>query len=146
MIRVVGLSLVLAVAIALVFDAPGIAGVLFLAILGFFVFMLATGRMRTRCPNCGSRVKIGYNTCPNCRAQVASPRPLGAPKIDPMTVLKECEHCKSAIRPDASVCPNYQREMEAWTFNDGRWWRFHRESDTWFWYDPEHVAWYPAPR
>lgn len=45
------------------------------------------------------------------------------PADDPMQVTRECPHCKSQIRPDASVCPHCQRESEAWTLSEDRWWR-----------------------
>lgn len=35
--------------------------------------------------------------------------------------LRECPHCKEAMRRDASVCPHCRRESEAWEY-DGRWW------------------------
>lgn len=35
---------------------------------------------------------------------------------------RECPHCKSAIRRDASVCPHCRRESEAWTHHKGYWW------------------------
>jgi len=145
MFRVVGLALLVGIAASIV--SGGNSTVVLIAMVGtvaLFVWALVSGRTALRCPNCGKRVKLGYSTCHHCGAQVATPRSIGAPKIDPMAVLRECEHCKSAIRPDASVCPHCQREGQAWTLKDGRWWRFHDESQTWFWYDPERVTWNPA--
>lgn len=145
MFRVVGFALLVGIAASIV--SGGNSTVVLIAMVGtvaLFVWALVSGRTALRCPNCGKRVKLGYATCHHCGAQVATPRPVGAPKVDPMTVLRECEHCKSAIRPDASVCPHCQREGQAWTLKDGRWWRFHDESQTWFWYDPERVTWNPA--
>ena len=69
----------------------------------------------------------------------------GAPATaaDPMTVTRECPHCKSAIRPDASVCPHCQRASTPWTLHtDNKWWR--QEPDgTWFYYEQQQpdVGW-----
>jgi hypothetical protein len=35
---------------------------------------------------------------------------------------RECPHCKSMIRRDASVCPHCQRESAPWRLHNGRWW------------------------
>ena len=35
---------------------------------------------------------------------------------------RECPHCKSQMRRDASVCPHCRRDSEPWTFHQGFWW------------------------
>jgi hypothetical protein len=62
--------------------------------------------------------------------------------FDPMTVTRECPHCKSAIRPDASVCPHCQRESEPWTLKDGYWWL--SVDGRWNWWNHETREWVPA--
>lgn len=54
---------------------------------------------------------------------------------DPMKVTRECPHCKSDIRPDASVCPHCQRESAPWILKDDTWWR-RGEDGQWLWYEP----------
>lgn len=62
-------------------------------------------------------------------------RKAGQPIVaDPMAVTRECPHCKSAIRPDASVCPHCQRESAPWKLHNNIWWR--DEAGSWFWLDP----------
>jgi hypothetical protein len=65
------------------------------------------------------------------------------PARDPMSVTRECAHCKSQIRPDASVCPHCQRESAAWTLKENLWWR--KEGDSWMWLDPAGPpgTWHP---
>ena len=47
------------------------------------------------CSNCGTQVKPGYNTCPNCGSN-----------------LKErCENCGAYVEPDFKVCPNCAHEL-----------------------------------
>ena len=62
---------------------------------------------------------------------------------DPMAMRRECPHCKSEIRPDASVCPHCQRESAPWTLKDDRWWR-QDETGTWHWYEPfqPNIGWH----
>jgi hypothetical protein len=62
---------------------------------------------------------------------------------DPMKMTRECPHCKSDIRPDASVCPHCQRESTPWTLHGGQWWR--QEPDgAWYWYEVRQpdVGWH----
>lgn len=67
------------------------------------------------------------------RATVAATATTSAP----MNVTRECPHCKSEIRPDASVCPHCRRESPPWTLHtDGLWWR--QEPDgSWLYYVPQ---------
>jgi hypothetical protein len=62
--------------------------------------------------------------------------------FDPMTVTRECPHCKSAIRPDASVCPHCQRESEPWTLKDGYWWLL--IDGRWNWRNLQTGDWVPV--
>jgi hypothetical protein len=36
--------------------------------------------------------------------------------------VRECPHCKEAMRRDASVCPHCRRDSDAWRLWEGRWW------------------------
>jgi len=67
-----------------------------------------------------------------------------APATDPMTLTRECPHCKSAIRPDATVCPHCRRESEPWTLHENTWWR-HDEGGAWLRYEPlqPNRGWHP---
>lgn len=62
---------------------------------------------------------------------------------DPMKMTRECPHCKSSIRPDASVCPHCQRESAPWTLHVNRWWRQDIDG-SWSWYEPfqPNVGWH----
>jgi hypothetical protein len=86
------------------------------------LLMYLRGNLVLKCPNCGKRVKIGYTTCHHCGAAVGR-KPLIGQKFAAEEVVKECEHCKSQIRPDASVCPHCQRDVQAWTLHEGTWWQ-----------------------
>jgi RNA polymerase subunit RPABC4/transcription elongation factor Spt4 len=44
-----------------------------------------------------------------------TPRPVGAPASNPKAV-RECPHCKEAMRRDASVCPHCRRDSDAWRY------------------------------
>jgi zinc-ribbon domain len=43
-----------------------------LAILAVLAYTV--GGMKLRCPRCGTRIKLGYNTCRNCGATYGAPR------------------------------------------------------------------------
>jgi hypothetical protein len=49
----------------------------------------------------------------------------------PSQYTRECPHCRKQMRRDANVCPHCQRESEAWTFHDGRWWVQRTEGHYW---------------
>lgn len=55
-------------------------------------------------------------------AAIASPSGGGGSSRVPVANSRECPHCKSRIRRDASVCPHCQRESSPWIFHEGRWW------------------------
>lgn len=58
---------------------------------------------------------------------------------------RECPHCKEQMRRDASVCPHCQRESEAWTENQGYWWRTDVDG-AWLYLDELTGEWHsPVP-
>lgn len=52
---------------------------------------------------------------------------------------RECPHCKSLIRRDASVCPHCQRESEPWRLHDGHWWVKRDDGD--YYYEEKANTW-----
>lgn len=40
----------------------------------------------------------------------------------PLDMKRECEHCKSIIRPDATVCAVCRRDVNPWSLHEGTWW------------------------
>jgi hypothetical protein len=56
---------------------------------------------------------------------------------------RECPHCKEQMRRDASVCPHCQRDSDAWTLHEGRWWT--KVDDNWYWLDELNQSWNAAP-
>jgi hypothetical protein len=60
-------------------------------------------------------------------------------------LTRECPHCKSQIRADASVCPMCQRESAPWVRQGDTWWRQDETGD--YWFDPKQRRWnrYEAP-
>lgn len=145
MIRIAWAALV--VGLAASFVSGGNETVVLVAIVGtvaLFAWSLLSGRSALKCPNCGKRVKLGYSTCHHCGAQVARPRPLGAPRHDPMEVAKECSACKSPIRPDAGICPHCRTPQEdVWTLRDGVWWDQDATGAP-VWYDQGRRQWVRA--
>ena len=124
MFRIVGFAFLVAIVASIVSNGNGtVVAIAFFGVLALFVFSLVTGRTVLKCPNCGKRVKLGYSTCHHCGAQVANPRALGAPKFAPEEIAKECDHCRTLIPPEASVCPQCRRDVTPWTFHDGTWWQ-----------------------
>jgi hypothetical protein len=63
-----------------------------------------------------------------------------APPAGPPSALRECPHCKKAMRRDASVCPHCRQESPGWTFNEGRWWT-HNDAGAWVWLDEPRGEW-----
>lgn len=130
-----------------------------MVIIGFAVYLAVNEDARTLCPLSASTITdacqvaepgIGVYALGIGGAALAASGifflrfPKRAPGTkaathDPMKVTRECPHCKSAIRPDASVCPHCQRESPPWTLHVGEWWR--REPDGWYWQEP-HVGWH----
>lgn len=48
-------------------------------------------------------------------------------------IVRECPHCKEAMRRDASVCPHCRRESAPWEYREGRWWtKTATGEDTWY--------------
>lgn len=84
--------------------------------------MYLQGNLVLKCPNCGKRVKLGFTTCHHCGAAVGK-RPMIGQKFAAEEIAKNCEHCRSLIPPDASVCPQCRRDVTPWTFHDGTWWQ-----------------------
>ena len=54
---------------------------------------------------------------------------------------RECPHCKEEMRRDASVCPHCQRESQAWTQNEGYWWRPAEDGSGWLYLDELSGEW-----
>jgi hypothetical protein len=54
---------------------------------------------------------------------------------------RECPHCGSKIRTDVSVCRFCQRDVEPWTFHEGRWWK--ETNGKWSVWDEDAEAWRP---
>ena len=44
--------------------------IVFLGWIGLYVFALATGRMKLKCPYCGKRVKLQAKACHHCGRMV----------------------------------------------------------------------------
>jgi hypothetical protein len=61
---------------------------------------------------------------------------------EPLT--RECPHCKSQIRPDASVCPYCQRESSPWIFQAGNW-SARGPTGELFYFNESKWTWEPAP-
>jgi DNA-directed RNA polymerase subunit RPC12/RpoP len=101
-----------------------VIAIAFFGVIGFLIFALATDRMKLKCPYCGKRVKIGASHCHHCGRQAAAPRPLSfsAQQTSPSDVQRECPHCRTAMRPDASVCGTCRRDVDPWWLADGTWW------------------------
>lgn len=59
-----------------------------------------------------------------------------------LAIRKECDHCKTPIRPDATVCAACRRDVEPWTFHEGRWWQ--RDATSQWWYRGDDGAWNPV--
>lgn len=60
--------------------------------------------------------------------------------------FRECPHCKSAIRADATVCAHCQRESPSWRFHEGLWW-WKDENGRDFYFSPRQgrsLPWEPA--
>jgi glutaredoxin len=77
-----------------------------------------------------------------------APRPIGASASNPKAV-RECPHCKEAMRRDASVCPHCRRDSDAWRYWEGRWWS-PEGTEPPVWYDEPAGIWrdvadIPAP-
>jgi hypothetical protein len=70
---------------------------------------------------------------------VMTPDKNQAQRVPLAVALRECPHCKTPIRRDASVCPQCQRESEAWTFHKDKWWV--RRSEGWYWRDEQADKW-----
>ena len=58
---------------------------------------------------------------PVATQQIARSAVMSGPGAPPAAV-RECPHCKSAMRRDASVCTACQRESSPWIFHGGHWW------------------------
>lgn len=86
------------------------------------------GTLVLKCPYCGKRVKIGAQVCHHCGRTVTNTsapgfqQPAHPHLADPLAVPRECEHCKSIIRPDATVCAVCRRDISPWSLHDGTWW------------------------
>ncbi len=63
-----------------------------------------------------------------------------AAEVQAARMLRECPSCREQMRRDASVCPHCHRESEAWTQNEGYWWR-KDEEDRWVFLDESTHAW-----
>lgn len=72
------------------------------------------------------------------RAYAAPNRAAGSP---PRSV-RECPHCKEAMRRDASVCPHCQRDSDPWRFHEGFWW-YTREDGSHLYLDERKNEWIP---
>ena len=76
------------------------------------------------------------------RSQEPAPAPRAS--ASGLTTVRECPHCREQMRRDASVCPHCQRDSQAWTQNEGYWWR-PAEDGSWLylnevtgeWHEPE---------
>lgn len=79
------------------------------------------GRLVLTCPYCFKRVKIGAQTCHHC-GQVVTNTAAPGYQHDPMEVQRECPHCKTPTRPDATVCATCRRDVEPWRLVAGSWW------------------------
>jgi hypothetical protein len=55
-----------------------------------------------------------------------------------------CPHCKERMRRDASACPHCQRDSQAWTLHEGRWWT--NVDGTWYWLDELPNSWQRSDR
>lgn len=141
MLRVVGLAFVAAVVASIASDGNQVViGIAFFGVVALVAWSLLSGRTALRCPACGKRVKLGYSTCHHCGAQVGTPRPIGAPRHDPMTVLRECEACRTGIRPDASICPHCRTaQANMWLLRDGVWWD--KSAGEWARLDQSRMQW-----
>ena len=64
--------------------------------IGIIVYLIVRENYTSiACSNCGTQVKPGYNTCPNCGSS-----------------LKErCENCGAYVEPEFKVCPNCAHEL-----------------------------------
>lgn len=89
---------------------------------GMLAFAWWRGGLVLKCPQCFKRVKLGAQVCHHCGATVTNTSAPGY-RHDPMSVSRECPHCKSGIRPDASVCATCRREVEPWNLHEGTWWQ-----------------------
>lgn len=99
------------------------------------------GKLVLTCPYCFKRVKIGAQTCHHC-GQVVTNTAAPGYQHDPMEVLRECVHCKSHIRPDASVCAVCHRDITPWELRDGAWWD--QDADgRWVRLDQRTMSWVP---
>jgi hypothetical protein len=54
---------------------------------------------------------------------------------------RECPHCKEQMRRNASVCPHCQRDSQAWTENEGYWWK-PDENGSWLYLDELTGEWH----
>lgn len=52
---------------------------------------------------------------------------------------RQCPHCRSMIRRDASVCPRCARDVEAWSYAVGRWWVTRPDGS--YWFDEKRKTW-----
>lgn len=141
MIRIAWAALVVGIIASIVSNGNGtIVAVAIVGTVAFFAWALLSGRTALTCPSCGKRVKLGYSVCHHCGAQVGNPRPIGAPKHNPMEVLRECEACRSGIRPDATMCAHCRTtQSNIWVLNGGVWWDY--STGEWCWLDQGRMKW-----
>lgn len=127
MIRVFFFAFVAAVIANFLSNGNGtIIAIAFFGVLGLIVLGMFSGGIVLKCPYCHKRVKIGATTCHHCGRTVTKAKP-AAPTVpvvstDPLSVPRECEHCKSVIRPDATVCAVCHRDISLWSWHEGAWW------------------------
>ena len=57
----------------------------------------------------------------------------------PPKAVRECPHCKEAMRRDASVCPHCRRDSDAWRYWEGHWWS--PAGTPPLWYDDRTAGW-----
>jgi predicted amidophosphoribosyltransferase len=141
-IRIAWVALLVGLAASFVSGGNGtVVAIAIFGTVGLFAWSLLSGRTRLTCPYCGKRVKLGHATCHHCGRDVAKPRAIGAPRHNPMQVVKECLACKSPIRPDATICPHCRTTQdEPWVLRDGVWWD-RDASGAAVWYDQGSGQW-----
>jgi serine/threonine-protein kinase len=60
-------------------------------------------------------------------------------------LLRECPHCREAMRRDARVCPHCRRESTPWTYRTGEWWTTGPDGRTLV-LNEETLVWEPRTR
>jgi hypothetical protein len=59
----------------------------------------------------------------------------------PVTMYRDCPHCREGMRRDAEICPRCRHPSTPWRFYEGRWWFRGSEQDGWEWLDERTGEW-----